>query len=444
MAQELSDYLLGERGVQITSSPIHTPDGGLLDAQNVEFVRDQGLGGLGSRAGTAPLNTTALAGPVMAVSNMPLSFPEGLRTPPAGLYMLVGLNNGETNTWDRTRNGTTYAGLPTSTLLRPAGVDKWATVTRPIGCARAASPQAQALYYAGNDYVQGTDAPPFLVFRQNQDFTQFRVPMNPAITTPSLLITDVLTYNGVIYLAVLDALDGGGSHRGRVLAFDPSNGTLKQIGNRFGPDAGEVLFGYPACLAFYLGRLWVGLVSISISGQGPWSIDPTLPNDVWAVNNHVVAIPITAMCAYRGTLYIGTDALSGPTNYVFARTSTGTLPTAFTSTGTPTVIPYFYGAIVFNDALYIAWYGGATGDCLIHKFDGTTWTTDLDVGTTYASLAPCQPVVFNGHLYWGFNDDTTATGTSNFLLQRTVGGVWSQVLSGVGVRGTLGFVNMES
>lgn len=440
MASQTVDYLIGERGVQIVPSPLHTPDGGLLVAQNVEFIRDQGIGGIGTRGGLARLNGSALAGSVIALSNVPLAYP-------GEFDLMVGLNAGETNTWDKSPDGAVYTGLPSSTLLRPAGVDKSPSAAGGGGISlgqRAASYRG-AFYYAGDNYVVDTTQPPFVNFNGTTSFEQFRVPTNPTSSGPCKWIADTWIANGVIYLAVFDPGGVAPSHKGRVLAYDPSNGTLLLVGNRFGNGAGENTAGFPFCLTTYLGRLWAGTYGISGNNQGKVysllpGVDETWQLDLTATLHNGYFM---SLCAYNGNLYAATDADSSGTAIIQQRTPLGVWSTSLSAPAAAS--NYFAGLTVFNSLLFAAYYKTATGVVLIKKFDGSSWTTDLDVAGTYAAAVPGIPFQFRGALYWPFiGSETNATSTTGFVLKRTTGGVWSRPLNAVGIRGCLGQFAVQS
>lgn len=435
MPHEITDYLIGERGVQLVPSPIHTPDGGILVAQNVEFVRDQGIGGIGTRAGLAKLTgQTVLGGSILQLANVPLAYP-------GEFDLMVGLNAGETNTWDKSTDGTTYTGLASATLGRPTGIDKSPTG---LGGGAISSGQRCAsykglFYYPSDNYVVDTTAPPLNVFNGTLSYEQFSVPANPTSTGVCKWISDLLIYNGLIYLAVYDPSGVAPDHKGRVLAYDPSVGTLYEVGNRFGNGSGENTGGFPFCLAAYGGYLWAGTYGISGNNLGKvykirvgvdetWTLDTTgtLHNGYYM-----------SLCGYKGNLYMATDADSSGTAIIQKRTSTGTVTTSLSAPASN--VSYFTGLIEFNGNLYAAHYKSASSTCLIKKFDNTTWTTDLDVTATYASKTPGLPFIFRSNLYWPFlGSETGASNLTGFLLKLTTGGVWSRVLNGVGIRGCLG------
>lgn len=438
MGRELTDYLIGSRGVQLVPSPIHTPDGGILVGQNVEFIRDQGIGGIGTRGGIARLSTSALAGSVQQLSNVPLAFP-------SEFDLMVGLNTGETNAWKKSVDGAAYVDLAAALLERAAGIDKSPSG---VGAGAISSGQRCAsykgqFYYPGDDYVLGglnPTAPPFMVFNGTLSYQQFRVPTNPtsALAVPNW-ISDTWIDNGVIYLGVYDPGGSAPNLKGRVLAYDPSDGTLSTIGNRFGQDAGENGKGFPFCLTTWQGQLWAATYGNSGNNQGAVyriqpGIDETWTLDLTATLHNGYYM---SLCGYNGNLFAATDADSSGTAIVQKRTSTGAWTTSLTAPAANN--NYFAGLIVFNNLLFCCYYKSSSGVVLIKKFDGTTWTTDLDVAGTYAAKAPGLPFLFRGALYWPFlGGETSATSTAGFLLKRDTAGVWTRPLNAVGVRGCLG------
>jgi len=144
-----------------------------------------------------------------------------------------------------------------------------------------------------------------------------------------------------------------------------------------------------------------------------------------------------SLCPYNGQLYAATDADSSGTAIIQQRTSAGVWTTSLSAPATN--VGFFCSLIVFDGNLYAGYYKGTpTTSTLIKKYDGTSWTTDKDVGVDIAALVPGKPFVFLDALYWPFYELTSESSLTCFLLKRTTGGVWSQVLSGVGIRGGLG------
>lgn len=441
MANALTDYLVGDKGVDLVASPLHTPDGGLLSAQNVEFIRTFGIGGIGTRGGLAAINSTPAAGAIVALANVPIDYPKTLD-------LIIGLNSGETPTWLATPDGSSYASLLSTLLPKVQGITKnptfWGGAVIPLGI-RIASYKNQ-LFYPGDNYIlyptANHTAPPFVVYTGTIAFEQFRVPTNATATAGShpFAILDVWIDNGVIYLAVYDSGGVAPDLKGRVLAFDPTNGELVLIGNRFGNGSGENGKGTPFCLTSYLGQIWAGTWGSAGNNQGAVYRIQVGIDETWTAD-HTATVHngyYTSLASYRGKLYASTDADAAGTAIVEARSSSGAWSTSLTApVGN---VSYFAGLTVFNDHLFVCFYKqGST--VLIKVFDGTSWTTDVDVKGTYAEALPGAPYVFSGKLYWPFIGNAASdTDTTGFLLQRTSGGVWTRVLNARGLRGALGQV----
>lgn len=447
MAKDHPNYRLGDKGVNIVASPLHTPDGGLLSAQNVEFIRDMGIGGLGSRGGMAALNGTALAGPVMAVANIPLAI-AGAGT------MLAPCDTGEVETWKTTENGTVWTDLLAAVINRMASMAKFPPTITP-----ATIPPTQRIvtfknhvYFPDDDYIitdlvspyAGNTAAKLTMFQGTASFVQFSVPNNPTGVGPCRWITDLWVNNGVIYVAVWDYGGVAPDHKGRVLAFNPDSAALTQIGKHgFGDGTAELQQGFPFCLTSYLGQLWAGTYGVTAAGTlgNLYRILPGVDVD-WTLDKSALASSgyYTSLCEYAGNLYAastGNDAAFSAR--VERRTAAGVWSTSFTAPDTG--ISYCSSLIVFNGLLFAAFFKN-TVRCLVKVFDGTTWTTDKDVGVDFANLsaAPGQPFLFEGSMYWPFTA-LTAAGQTGFILKRTTGGVWTKVLDLVSLRGVLAGYN---
>jgi hypothetical protein len=438
MSDEKPEYLVGDKGVQLTSTPLHTPDGGLLNAQNCEFIRIQGLGGIGSRPGMARLNASAAAGAIVHVQNLPFAYPNDL-------VMMVATNAGETESWKKTTDGTTYTDIQPATLERMVAIDKFSGVSVHGGIVflpRRTITYKRRFYFAGDNYVVDTSKPVLVSWDGTNAFEVFRLPNNPTQSgTVSRWIIDLWPANGFIYLSTWEFGGVAPDHKGRVIRFDPENGTLTLVGNRFGDGAGENLGGMPYCLTTFLGQLWAGTMGISGNPNGKvyrilegvdetWTLDQTLGVDEGY---------LMSMLAYKGNLYLATSSDASGTAKVKKRTAAGVYSNSQTGPGVGQ--GYYGGLIEFNSELYACYFQSGVS-CLIQKFDNASWVTDLNVGTNILTSttahAPGQPFVFGNALYWPFFDPTNDSALTNFLLKRTTAGVWSKVLTAVGVRGGLG------
>lgn len=430
---------LDDGGVDLVHDPLHSP--GLTAAQNVAFLKNQAQGGIGTRGGLAALTTSAMSGGVLGVGVVPIAYPGTRR-------LMLGLNTGEAGQWKYTNDGTTFAAL-TANNLRMTGIDK-NPLSGTVGLASMYAAQRTATYlgvnYFPNDaytqYPTGGFGPPVINMWNTFDavFTQLSVPTNPTATAGSttLWVADMLVANGVIYLAVYDDGGAGVNLKGRVLSYDPVTGECFELGNRFGNGTGENTNGFPLCLAWYQNRLWAGtwggtavslgkVYSIRPGVEETWTLELTGTNH----NGYYMSL-----CQYGANLYAATDAdAGGPgTSIIQQRTATGTWSTSFTAPANG--ISYLSGLIVFNSLLFACYYKSATGVVLIKKYDGTTWTTDLDVAGTYAAKPPGAPMVYQNALYWPFlGSETLATSTAGFLLKRTTGAVWSRQVNATGIRG---------
>jgi hypothetical protein len=436
------EYLVGDKGVQLTGTPLHTPDGGLLSAQNVEFIREFGLGGIGSRGGLARLNGVAGAGAIVHVQNLPFAYPNDL-------VLMVALNAGETNTWKKSTDGTTYTDLTSVELEKSVGTQKMSGAT--INPQLFFIPQRSAsykrrLYYAGDNYTFDVTAPVMVVFDGVIAFELFRLPPNPTQTgTVARWISEMMTANGLIYFCTFEAGGVAPDHKGRVISFDPENGTLVLIGNRFGNGTGENTGGMPYCLTAYLGSLWAG--TMGVSGNPAGKVYRILPgvDSVWTLDHAGAADDgyYMSLLQFQGSLFAARSADTSGTPTIQKRTSAGVWTTSYPGTGVGQ--GYCGGLVEFDSLLFCAEYQSGTR-ALIKKFDGTTWTTDKDVGVDYAILskAPGQPFVFNGALYWPWFEDSSDVNLTNFLLKRTTGGVWTKAIATAGIRGGLGMYRPDA
>lgn len=455
MADELPDYLIGDKGVQLVGTPLHTPDSGLLRAENVEFTRESGIGGIGSRRALYPLNGTALGGRVLHLGHLPFPFP----TAPV---MMVALNAGETNAWLSTLDGTTFTELPTTTLKRaPNPFEYVANISANLNPGnifiqqRAASFRRR-FYHASDDYtiwysgiIATPSRPPLAHYDGDIGLELFRMPDNPTSPAGSYTtgIVGLWVFNGFIYIAVFDPGGVAPNLKGRVLRFDPEDGTLVRMGNRFGQDTGENTKGIPWALTRFAGKLFVG--TMGISGNPAGGVYTLIENvdDVWTLDHAFAADEgyVMDMLVYKGALYLATSCDATGNAKIYKRTPTGTYSTSFT--GPDVALAYNGGLIEFDGNLYCCYFCDGANNLLIKKFDGASWTTDLDVTTTYTlatPFAPGQPLVFGGALYWPFYDATLATAKTAFLLKRTAAGVWSRPLTNRGLIGCLGFYRSDT
>lgn len=442
MGKPLQDYGIADKGVELTQTPLHTPDGGLLAAQNVEYVREAGLGGLGSRRGLARYNTSALNGTVLALENLPFSYPgeQDLM-----VCLNASLTNGS-NSWKKSVDGSSWTNLTLTQLQRavePVLIQPASTPLAGFFRGMRSAKFRRNAYYAGDNYITGANgtAPPLVVWNGTASYEALRIPPNPysPVDRQANAIIDIWVANGLIYLAVWDpdVVTPTYDYLGRVLVFDPTEGTLYQVGNGFGGFAGMVAGGFPYCLTSYGGYLWAGCNGIDGNETGKIHRIVAGIDETWTLD-HSSALHngyYMTICPYKGKLYAGTSADSGGTARIEERDVDGTWSDSLVAPQNN--ISYFGGMIEFDDELYCAWYHPTGTKSYIYKFDGTSWSISLDVGVTYAVRDPGAPRIFKGNLYWPFSTNSDANDT-DFVLKKTSGGGWSKALDAVGIRQCLG------
>ena len=446
MPGKLNVYSLGEKGVNVVKSPIHLDDGELVSAQNVILNPEGETGGLQKRGGLSKLNSSALAGgAVKGIITVPLPDPGSTTT-----YLYAAQGTADANTWYRTTDGATWTA--TTTPSSPQQNDK--KPSSDVYYANLLVTLNGSLYYPSDAYTldvtvpydSGT-APPLMVWDYAQDLEVLTVPYNPIGTTANVprVILNMVQHRGNLYFSCHELGGTAPNHRGRVFKLDPSTGTLTQVGNRFGGGTNENLGGMPYCLASYNGYLWTGTYGIGGSAAGLiYRIQPGI-DETWTLD-HTTAVGagyITSMVSYRGDLFASTMADAGSAALVLKRTA-GTWST--TRTG-PTTTPGYYNALtVFNSTLFVCYVDiGAGSRTLVDSYDGTTWSNDLNVGTTYAVRDTGATITFGGNLYWAFCATGSGLGNSDgFVLKRTTGGVWTQPLASANVRGYLGLVEVTA
>jgi hypothetical protein len=445
VASDFPAYMVGSQGVNLTATPIHAPDGGLLTGQNVEYVRVQGLGGIGSRGGLAKLpGVTALGAQILALANLPFSFP-------GATDLMVSLNAAETNSFEFSTDGSSFSALTSGQLQRGQSVADLAGIAvsltpgnfffnqRAIGL-------GNKLYYAGSDYTIATTAPVLVVWTSGVSFELLRIPTNPTsgATVPQF-ISDIIVDNGLIYLAVMDLGGVAPNVKGRVMSFDPQAGLLSLVGNNFGNGSGENTGGYPTALCFWLGRLFVGCNGIAGSPAGViYSILPGI-EATWTLEKTFSAgdgYPLS-MAVFNGELYVGMAVDSSGTATIRKRTSTGTWSTSLTAPSSN--ISYYGGLTAFNGGLWAVWVKNGSST-LVKRFNGSSWSTDLDVGATYSIVTCGTPAIYGGNLYIGCYNPVGVAAKTGFVLKRTPdpAGAWSQLLTTTGILGLLGSFQPES
>lgn len=71
MGMKLNIYNLGQLGIDLVNSPIHTEDGSLLTCQNAQLSPDNEETSIRKRDGFSRINSVAAAGQILAIFNVP-------------------------------------------------------------------------------------------------------------------------------------------------------------------------------------------------------------------------------------------------------------------------------------------------------------------------------------------------------------------------------------
>lgn len=442
MGGHIAVYGVGGGGVNLVKDPLELDDAEATQLQNAELVPDESKGGEGSlskRGGLTAL-TSALAGSILGMVALPLQ-----TTYVRSLYVAYGDLATGTRTFKKTTDGVTFTDV-TAPLI-------FATNTHygefSVGyssleyCGRRGASWRSQIFYPGDAFTSGTQNPPLVAYNGSQaGYTLTSIPAGPNSTTgnPPAAIVDMLVANGVIYLAVQDP-DFSGTFKGRVLKFDPRTGILSQVANAFGGQTGEQAGGAPTCLAWFNGQLWVG--QSNNNGSDPGYVCRCYPgaDSTWTQDTATLAGYPTGLVGFKGNLYATFHANTGTAGIAKRTTSTGAWASVDTFAGGADGI----GAIptVYNDTLYYVRYDNAAGHkCLIRKStDGASWSTELDVESTYTLTAgtnlfePTNARVFGSDLYIAFRSSDHDNADGHLL--RLSGGVWTRPLSAANVAGPL-------
>lgn len=124
------------------------------------------------------------------------------------------------------------------------------------------------IYYAGDNYTQDVDAPTMM--RWDGTVTTKVLDVPPVGSTPAKAIISIIAdANGIIYFSTWDSGTTSTTFAGRVFRYNPSNGTITQIGSDVFKNG-----RLPYALTIHNGLLWVGVIRQ----------DPSFPTEVKTIN----------------------------------------------------------------------------------------------------------------------------------------------------------------
>ncbi len=438
MAGKLNVYDLGQGGVNTSKSPVHLDTTELTKGQNAILDTAGVEGGLLKRGGMPRLNSSAMNGIINGAINVPLA-EETAKT--QTLYVALEVTSGS-NTWRTSTDGSAYSFVTTPS--------KCAQDDKRSNAGWNANPPTKGvatldgkIYYATDNYIAHSNAghgpPPLRVFDGTNDEPVATVPYNPSVgdTTNVKAIGDVIAANKRIYFT---SFDGSGGPT-RVFEVAPASGQITQIGAELD------VTGHHTALFYFNNRLWLGSVNGSTNGT-IYSIRPRL-DATWGLEDTITGKEAGPFMAFQGLLYCGTrDTSTAPTTRVrsslgvWSDSDTGGLSGSQTYTTGP--------LIVFNGNLYAFVFStaGANNTVIVRQFDGTSWTTDENLTTTFPGGSggilqfPGMAVVYKSNLYVVFSElggSGSPGDPSGAVLKRTTGGTWTNE-DDVSARGWLGVV----
>jgi hypothetical protein len=381
---KLNLYNVGDLGVHLVETPIHSPDGSFTSAQNASVSRDMGQHGLRKRHGLNKLNTTAFAGAVLAIGNLPFTDPYE-EPPNTGARIFANLyNEGPTASFLATTNGTTWSGPATSPQGWGSAVYQ-ASYTQRGG---VISTEGLITYLTTSGELHTFDGTNDTTLVTGYDLDGFGIQGAPAL------------YDGAVVFATYDATSGK---------------LLRQTGATY--EELTTSIAKPAiCVASVIGRVYIGTDENRIYY---WSPTDGLVLDVTVVPTGG-DVAITDIGVAGGVIYASaaTKASAPTTHKVLKRTADLTWTDI-----TPAATGDYGPLAVFEGNLYVARNSqGAFTGCEIHRYDGSSWTTDLTVtGIATGATKTLAIVAWNGALY------ASIGGTTNRDIIRRLGGNWTRV-----------------
>jgi hypothetical protein len=388
----LDIFAFGELGVRISDIELEEQPGIWSEAQNGEVSPIEGLGALQKRGGLAPLNTSALAGPVLAMRNVTQVSPFEPPSPWSGV-LYVQVDEGATKPWYQTDDLATFTAAPATTLdafqdYFPAWGGGFLFFISDAG---------------SGDVLKSFDGTYVL--------DRIGASSWPTIGAAAFVAARDLAFRtGTVY--VLCEYD---DNRSYVLAYRVSTGVITVLGS--GPVAAVANQTPLRMLVTTSGQCYVAVVSqngvdssmyrFDLSGSGPWV------NEANFESPFPVAGTVTALAEYNGVVYGAIQESGQPPVIVERDTSAWTNVSHDFS---PATVPVLWLRPLGTELL-AGLDDGSNSEVWV--FDGATWSLDKDILTDFSvHLLSAVIVGFNDVLVVGADDDT--------LLSRTEAGVWAQ------------------
>lgn len=420
MGGKLNVYNLGEQGVDVVKSPLHEADGDLFQAQNA-LCDPAGLeGGIRKRDGMAKVNALALTGAVEGALHVPLPAP-GTRTYYAGQQELGGVPPADT--WFSSLGGASgWAGRSTPSLPQAAAyVEAVAAQAQMQGCLT----YRRRLFYAAK-IVSGNENPVIRMWDGTRDIEIARIPYPPGSVTRAQIIGHMWMHRGILHCVA------GIGFEQRVYKVDIVTGAIQRVGNEF---TGNAIFGLS-----YLDRVFIGQDPDAGNGTLSWirNGEETFTLERTAAAGHSAYMH---GAIYLGALFVGTFGDAGTAAIVERRTTAGVWSTSATGTSAAP-INYFTCFAVFDGNLYAVYVArGGAPELEVWKFDGSSWTVDLDlIGAGHAGgVHPAGVLAETDALYIAFASPAVAD-PDGYVMRRTTAGAWSKVATLANGNGMISFL----
>ena len=456
MPGKLDQYRLGLSGVNVDKSPVHLDDSELTKAQNCVIDSLGVEGGIRKRPGLTKVNSIAAAGAVSGIVSVPLAKPStrklivARRVTSADMGWNVSTDAGAT--WATSGGPDGFSGIaePRAPEHVWTGMVESGDTTNRYRSLRSGRPGVvynNRLYYAGNDYVVGTDNPTIRMFDGTTDFLVGQIP-NRGTSVANAIIDIVAGKNGFLYLTTYDTgIISSNTLTARIFEFDPENLVLSQLGSAFpkSPETARV----PFTCCWHANRLWARTHAAGISSVTHllYFIRPEIDDDWTSLTPEASARGCNVMVSYKGQLYMGLPADATVAATVVVRSPLDAYSTSLTvalGDASPNMVSFgalngFASMIVFEGNLYGAYFNmrgalGATGDryARIYKFDGTTWTVVYNPAVNHATaVAFNHAVVHDGVVYFVSAPQYPSTTDIQVILKSSDGSSWSDVSTGL-------------
>jgi hypothetical protein len=413
---KLNLYNLGDLGVHLVETPVHSPDGSFTSAQNASVSQNQGQHGIRSRHGLAKLTDSALNGAVLAIGNMPFQDPfEGVPTESSGAIY-----------YNNLAEGSNFSGKSTtgavSSWAASSDIGRWPDLSYEIKTDHNVFSRGGAISTNGVLYYYAREESPF------GGLTSWNGSASTTLATYTVGANEVFRglcrYEGEFYLLIANT--------------SANTAQIYQLVGSSFVSLAATISHEATCMTPALGKLWVGtdtnrIYSYELSTG-------TSTTEVTVTPNASSRVAITDIAHFNGVLYASGGTANGVAtaateDMVLKRASDGTW-----SDITPAASGNYGPLCVFDDLLFVARSShGAFAGCSIYRYDGSTFTVDLDATSLVTSADYVQSMIaWNAHLY------ANVEGTNNTIIRRTTGDVWSLVVDQSGASsdsptGGLGF-----